>query len=403
MSQRKTRQTSQNDKGAISDNIFLNNNRRENPTADNNTIIVNVVDDEEYTQDYLVNKLMSVEGFNQNNASDLATILLDMQAKKELRYLERIGQLEAQIAVNSCRNDRLAKELSDANAKIIDMQKRQMCHNLWINGVPEKKPETPEKLQQAIKDYLHKELEMDTSSLDFDTCHRTGDKTKDDRPVIVAFVRRDELQKVMKCGQQRIKDGKTVPHMGVQQPRAMQAQLNTLRSEKQLILKDEPQADVVIKGDKLFKDDKVEIDLGKERAAVKPTDTNLTQSSLSLSPFHGDMLGPHKGSFFQGHFVPLSDKSQLQAGLVALRSYKNVSCATHNIWVLKIGDFIRAHDDEEDTASKKLVPLLKDQGYPDGLLMVTRFYGGVHIGRKRFDLIAEAGKNALSYIDKSPP
>ena len=369
------------------------------PSTDKENDIPKVIDNEEYTSDYLRDRIMCIEGLgNKNTASALAETLLDLLAKRDLHHLERIGELEAQININACRNDRLQKELFDTKTKLVELQRHQMAHNLWINDIPEQSPESTERLKEQVKKHLKTKLELENEDdLDFDTCHRIGSKSETShRPVIVAFVRREQLHKIMKYGHDRRKADKTTPRMGIQQPQEYRAQLNVLKHEKDLILKASPTAEVTIRRDKLLVGDKVTIDLAKERAAVKPADANLTQTARTMTPFHGDTIGPHRGSFFQGHFIAMEEKRQLHAGLIALRSYKNISSATHNVWVLKIGNFIRCDDDGEDGATKDLIPLLK--GRPNGLLMVSRFYGGKHMGPKRFTFFKEAGINALSYI-----
>jgi len=275
----------------------------------------------------------------QDSGADIARILWNFQRKREESLHKRISELEATITVNCTRIDRLTKENRDTKNKLVDMQKHQMAHNLIINGIPEVKPENKTQLYHSIRTYLKTEgnfLQADRIAFDF--AHRLGDESNKNRPIIAAFVCREDLHRVLQANR---KQKESTLKMGVQQPREIRARSEQLNAEKEAIQEAEPNAKVVVKQDKVFKNDVLVTDLRKERGTIAPFDCNITEAALAKTPVHGDLVGPTMGSYFRGHFVPLSDKSELHAGLVALRAYKNTASATHNIWVLKINDFIR--------------------------------------------------------------
>ena len=53
-------------------------------------------------------------------------------------------------------------------------------------------------------------------------------------------------------------------------------------------------------------------------------------------------------------------------------------------------------DDGEWGAGRMLLKLLRENNVTNSLVCVTRWYGGKHLGRTRFDLIKEAACQVLS-------
>jgi putative IMPACT (imprinted ancient) family translation regulator len=75
--------------------------------------------------------------------------------------------------------------------------------------------------------------------------------------------------------------------------------------------------------------------------------------------------------------------------LQELKRDKNIARATHNSWavILSDGGPVR-HDDGEAGAGALILRMLEREGAVDRIVVVTRWYGGVHLGGDRFAHIA---------------
>ena len=71
---------------------------------------------------------------------------------------------------------------------------------------------------------------------------------------------------------------------------------------------------------------------------------------------------------------------------------------TGHIYAYRYGNTEGRCDNDEHGASAKLLKLIKDQDVTDSIVIVTRWFGGVHIGPKRFTLIENCASDALKLL-----
>lgn len=106
-------------------------------------------------------------------------------------------------------------------------------------------------------------------------------------------------------------------------------------------------------------------------------------------------------SVFVARVVRVDSVSQAEAYLDHLMTTdKRVAKATHNITAWRIagpGDavFQDCNDDGETAAGGRLLHLLQTVNVWNLMVVVTRWYGGVHLGPTRFKLINTVARNAL--------
>lgn len=144
----------------------------------------------------------------------------------------------------------------------------------------------------------------------------------------------------------------------------------------------------------------------------QPQDSNLKTSSYSDDFESQDDLGPpppwtlsdvltEKKSVFVARCAPVSSVAEAQSYLSHLLSTdKKVAKATHNITAWRIlGEggvqFQDCDDDGEMAAGGRLLHLLELMGVWGCMVVVTRWYGGVHLGPDRFRLINSVGREAV--------
>jgi putative IMPACT (imprinted ancient) family translation regulator len=70
--------------------------------------------------------------------------------------------------------------------------------------------------------------------------------------------------------------------------------------------------------------------------------------------------------------------------------------ATHNVFCLLTYNLYADNDDDGETAAGgRLAHLLQILELDDVLVVVTRYFGGIHLGPDRFKHINQAARNAL--------
>jgi len=83
-----------------------------------------------------------------------------------------------------------------------------------------------------------------------------------------------------------------------------------------------------------------------------------------------------------------------------LMSDRRIARAAHpiiNAWRCKVGDTVYQDndDDGESAAGGRLAHLLQILDIDNVLVVVTRYFGGIHLGPDRFKHINQAARNAL--------
>ncbi|KAG1806479.1 uncharacterized protein HD556DRAFT_1322097 [Suillus plorans] len=105
-------------------------------------------------------------------------------------------------------------------------------------------------------------------------------------------------------------------------------------------------------------------------------------------------------SVFIGRACRISDPSQVPLILNNLMSERHVSRAAHpiiNAWRCQVGSVLHQDndDDGETAAGSRLAHLLSILEINNVLVVVTRWFGGIHLGPDRFKHINHAARNAL--------
>lgn len=81
-----------------------------------------------------------------------------------------------------------------------------------------------------------------------------------------------------------------------------------------------------------------------------------------------------------------------------LKRNKKFAKATHNSWGLICGDGPLKNDDGESGAGMVILRMLEREGLHDHIIVVTRWYGGKHLGGDRFRHVQEAVRQYLAAI-----
>lgn len=152
---------------------------------------------------------------------------------------------------------------------------------------------------------------------------------------------------------------------------------------------------------------------------VEPFDQLTLESDQSsaldlgggLNIFHGGTLEDRR-SVFQGHLAEVHSVREVEQVLDELKTNKKIAEATHNIWAYRLLQTEPrtvlckdSEDDGETYAGNRLLHLLDILDVTNVLIVVTRWYGGIHLGPDRFKHINKVARDILErqgYIKKVP-
>lgn len=87
-----------------------------------------------------------------------------------------------------------------------------------------------------------------------------------------------------------------------------------------------------------------------------------------------------------------------------LKASKDTAKATHNISACRIRTgahvYEEAYDNGEPPAAQRMLFMLKQNNVENVVIVVTRWYGGVKLGPKRFQAIDQVAKESLELLSK---
>ncbi|XP_052717282.1 protein IMPACT-B-like isoform X4 [Crassostrea angulata] len=116
---------------------------------------------------------------------------------------------------------------------------------------------------------------------------------------------------------------------------------------------------------------------------------------------HGKSFVDRK-SVFQGHIASISHTKQVKLVLDSLCQSKKIAAATHNIYAYRISSkdkqdvfYQGCEDDGETQAGSRMLHLMQIVDACNVIVVVTRWYGGVHLGPDRFKHINNCARQLL--------
>lgn len=117
---------------------------------------------------------------------------------------------------------------------------------------------------------------------------------------------------------------------------------------------------------------------------------------------HGESFVDRK-SVFQGHIASISHTKQVKLVLDSLFQSKKIATATHNIYAYRITSkdkpdvfYQGCEDDGETQAGSRMLHLMQIVDARNVIVVVTRWYGGVHLGPDRFKHINNCARQLLN-------
>ena len=320
-----------------------------------------------------------------------------MDENKDLKA--RIATLEKRLQLTEGLLQQAKIKINMQNEKIIDLQARSMRENLVIRGVAEKENESWNDTANNVVEFMKTELKInDANSSMIDRAHRVGQKTNEKpRNIVVKFTSSKFKDKLF----QNVKNlaGKKQFSVNEQLPQEVQERRNRLWP-KFKEAKEKSKHDKSMKVKWSF--DKLNIN-GKLHSAKDDLQNVTSDECLNMHVnIESSKQYSETGSIFQGHAAQLTRGTSIAGVLASLYSNPLIAKAEHNMYAyrLKEGDGVveSCSDDGEHGAGNKLLRLLQERSATDVVVVCTRWFGGVHIGPKRFGYITSSATDALNKL-----
>ena len=115
---------------------------------------------------------------------------------------------------------------------------------------------------------------------------------------------------------------------------------------------------------------------------------------MSLRVF--DKIISDRGSRYAVSGGPARDRAEVEALLAELKKNKRFAKATHNTWAAILSGEPVRDDDGESGAAQIILQMLERAGLTDHVVIVTRWYGGKHLGGDRFRHVVDAVRHYLA-------
>ena len=289
---------------------------------------------------------------------------------------------------------RCEKGMEDLREENIALKSRSMRDNVVFYNIADRQDNQHEDCLALLYGFIESEMKVpddEMSQLRFDRVHRMGARQHGRGRAIVA-----------KCSSTRTKEiifkyVKNLRGTGYGVSEQIPPEINARRTHLMPKFRDAKAARVPTK----WNFDKLVVN---GVSFSKPSDQAEYSQSVPIITAvdeikHTDIT-QEKGSSFQAHIVTIDDKAQVIPTLHQLFTNHSVAKATHNIYAYRIqgqGRIIEnSCDDGEFGAGNKVLNVLRDQNAKNVMVIVTRWYGGVHMGPQRFNCIANSTLKALT-------
>ena len=106
-----------------------------------------------------------------------------------------------------------------------------------------------------------------------------------------------------------------------------------------------------------------------------------------------------RGSRYAAAAGDVANRAEIDAFLAALRRRRKFDKATHHSWAALLADGgPLKNDDGEAGAGAVILKMLEREGVANRIVVVTRWYGCVHLGGDRFAHVVTCTRAALAAL-----
>ena len=301
---------------------------------------------------------------------------------------------------------KLNSTVQKIESKVESLQIYSMKTNLMLHNIPEAENED---CYAVVNAFLQNDLKIPSSLLftqenpcgdiRVDIVHRVGQKRDKPRSLIVKFTSHRGRDLVLSHS----RNLKASPYaVSEHLPPAMRerraAQIPLLIEKREEAKANHNNSRIKLVGDKLM------INSNVNTEAFEKNRLETISSVKDPIPFE-NMLHSNpvtlKGSSFQGHLYPVHTMGEAVQALRSLSQDESSINSDHAMYAYNFTDpegnnRSGYYDDGEWKGSTVLSSILEDRKLSDVILIVTRKFGGVFLGKKRFQLIKKAAAEVLN-------
>jgi hypothetical protein len=282
-----------------------------------------------------------------------------------------------------------------------------MMNNTLIHNVPEAKNEN-------IKDVVIKTLTENRVSEElhkFERAHRLGKERQGrNRPIVIRYTSQNDAYRVLQ--ETKPPYGKRIPkdeiRFSPQTPeeyRQSRAKLHEMAATARENL-DKPEI--------VFKKDHITVNKIPVSDEVSPPSaeeillrtTSVEYGMQSIQFFSTDIVTV-KNSRFQLFAAEIDDAVQAELAYKAVQRMRLAATSTHLISAYRINDgALGWRDDGDHAMGRVLHSIMKEKKISNCILFMARNFGGIHLGKQRFQIMADLVnvlKKRMWKIRRQPP
>ena len=310
------------------------------------------------------------------------------------------------------------KKLLQDHESIVDLKKRSMQNNIIIYGITgDSKEETSDQCKQKVLSFMSDKMKMVVHEAEIEVAHRLGkrvlisSKATKDRPIVVrcqqklrdrVFEYTSNLKGLKNSKEEFYSVKPQLPEPLATQKKERDEKLRSIRKANKLLTEEEQDKKVEAE----IKDKTLFINKVPQKQHITPPslrqvfnlDAEQKKRISQLKLVHSQSI-EEKGSIFRGHAVRIQSSSDIRLIYKQLRLLFPES--DHIILGYKVKNFEGYHDDGEHAAGNKLLQILHDRKSSNTAVFVTRDFGGIHLGIRRFVHIEKAAREALNLLLES--
>ena len=305
---------------------------------------------------------------------------------------------------------KLNSTVSTLENKVEALQIYSMKSNLVFHNIPEKEGE--DCLVEVLTFMQHHlkipETFLFSSANPFgdirvDVAHRVGVKSYRPRSMIVKFMSHRGRDLVLTYAKNLKQSPFAISeHLPVSVRERRSAQIPLLIEKRNEAKKNHTSTRVKLVADKLI----VNSNVSKDAFELNPLDTTMPASDpIPLETLLHSSPVTVKGSIFQGHLHPVHTEGELIQAIRAISQDKQLVKSDHAMYAYNFIDPEGVNrcgyfDDGEWTGGNILSTLLCEKELSNIVIIVTRSFGGVHLGKKRFELIRQVANETIALYSK---
>ena len=330
---------------------------------------------------------------------------------------DRIAALEKN---NSALSDELAvlkglaqvhdKQITSTKDKVVDLTARSMANNITISGILGDSKE--ENCKQKVMDFFRDTVKVpDLQQNDVEVAHRMG-KLLDTatKPRLMVVRCKFELRERIFSYTKNLKDVTNasgdgfyvkpqLPEPLLTQKRERDERFRSIQKANYLIPEEEKhrRVPVQIKNKTLFINK-----VPQKHHIFPPTvqdmfniDIEMDKKMAELKFVHSSTI-KEKHSSFTGHAVNVKNSGDIKLAYKKLRLL--YPKCDHVILGYAIKNHTGYHDHGEYGAGQKVMNCITQRGHSNTAVFVTREYGGIQLGPRRFLYIERAARDALNEL-----